>query len=123
MNPKYPYAHSCDLSSTASQRQLEVIKEMMIEGATQLDMSRALNLDKSMISKKIGVWVQTEDFQLWVKQAWVTKYAEMVKENPKLAFNNLTRLFAIMLSKEAPATAEKAAEIVIRAWKPDQDEK
>ena len=119
VNPKRPTAHSFDNSSSASQNQLEAIKSMLAKGATQLEISRVLGIDNSVLSCKIQAWVRTDDFRNWVRFAWVVKYAELVKEDPRTAFKNITRLFAIMLSKETGSDeVKRATEIVIKAWQP-----
>jgi len=89
-------------------RDIERIKPMLLEGKSQLDMSRVLHLRRETVNRKIGRWVQTEDFEVWLKTAWLDKYRNIGDEK---AFDALTKLLGKMVTRKAEIKSEHKEEI------------
>lgn len=88
---------------------IEKIKLMLLERKTQEEMAKELSLRRETVNRKIRRWVQTEDFETWLKTAWLERYA---KVDDAKAFEALTQLVGKMLTrkiekKEQIAIAEK----------------
>ena len=82
---------------------IEHMKPLLIDGKSQLDISLALNKRRETINRKISRWVQTEDFEVWIKTAWLDKYCTV--DNDK-AFDALTKLLGKMVTHKAEIKAE-----------------
>ena len=80
-------------------RDLTIIKQMLLEGKSQLDMSRTLKLRRETVNRKISRWTKTHDFTEWLAEAWLDKYN---KVDDNVAFNALTKL----LCKRMPTKIE-----------------
>ena len=89
--------------SPIDSRDIEHMKPLLIDGKSQLDISLALNKRRETINRKISRWVQTEDFEVWIKTAWLDKYCTV--DNDK-AFDALTKLLAKMVTNKAEIKAE-----------------
>ena len=76
---------------------IERIKPMLIDGKSQLEMSVVLNLRRETVNRKIARWVQTPDFEVWLKTAWVEKYQQVDNET---AFDALTKLMCRMVTQK-----------------------
>lgn len=89
--------------SPIDSRDIEHMKPLLIDGKSQLDISLALNKRRETINRKISRWVQTEDFEVWIKTAWLDKYCTV--DNDK-AFDALTKLLSKMVTHKAEIKAE-----------------
>ena len=98
--------------SRADQRHLPKIKAMLLEGASQLDISRALNLRRETVNRKIHRWMKTEDFETWLKHVWIDLYSTIRGEDPKEAFRQVTKLIAKMMVAKTHAEFEGKLEVV-----------
>ena len=89
-----------------------------MDNKTQLDMSRVLNLRRETVNRKIHRWVQTPDFEVWLKTAWLTKYQAV---DDKTAFDALTKLLGKMVTRkqEIKEDITESRSIVIRVWNED----
>lgn len=85
-------------------RDIELIKPMLLERKSQLDMSRKLGLRRETVNRKIARWIKTEDFELWLKQAWLEKYS---KVDDKTAFEALTKLLGKMVTQKRRVEVEE----------------
>ena len=98
---------------------------MLLEGKSQLDMSRKLKLRRETVNRKIARWVKTEDFELWLKQAWLEKYQ---KVDDKTAFEALTKLLGKMVTQkrkievEENITEKQEVTFTIDSLNPDERE-
>ena len=99
-------------------RDIARIKPMLLEGKNQLDMSRVLHLRRETVNRKINRWVQTEDFEVWLKTAWLDKYRNISDEK---AFDALTKLLGKMVTRKAEIKEQidvTHKQIIVKAWKP-----
>ena len=76
---------------------IEKIKQMLLDNKTYLDMSRELNINRRTVYRKINKWIQTDDFETWLKHAWLEKYQ---KVNNREAFRGLTRLLGYVIARK-----------------------
>jgi IS30 family transposase len=89
--------------STKDQTDIERIKLMLLEGKSQLEISVALNLARETVNRKIQRWIQTPDFELWLKTAWLDKYQKVDDET---AFEALTKLLSRMVTQKREVKEE-----------------
>lgn len=83
--------------SAKDQTDIEQIKLMLLERKSQVEMSVVLNLTRETINRKIQRWIQTPDFELWLKTAWLDKYQKVDDET---AFEALTKLLSRMVTQK-----------------------
>ena len=86
--------------SKADQRHLPIVKNMLLEGKNQLDISRAINRRRETVNRLIGRWMQTKDFEFWLREAWLDKYQ---KVDDVEAFRALTKLLASTFTRKIEA--------------------
>jgi len=82
---------------------IEKIKPMLLDGKSQLEMSVKLKLRRETVNRKIARWVQTRDFEIWLKTAWVEKYQ---KVDDRTAFDALTKLLGKMVTQKREITEQ-----------------
>lgn len=102
--------------SNADKRHLPRIKAFLLEGKNQLDISRALNLRRETVNRKVRRWMQTEDFDLWLKEVWVDLYRQVRREDVKEAFRQVTKLLTKSLGVRADAViahAEATLKVIV----------
>ena len=97
--------------SNADRRHLPKIKAMLLEGASQLDISRTLHLRRETVNRKIQRWMKTEDFEIWLKQIWIELYGEIKREDPREVFRQVTKLIAKMMVAKTHAEIEGKLEV------------
>ena len=101
---------------------IERIKPMLLDRKSQLEMSVALGLRRETVNRKIARWVQTEDFEVWLKTAWVEKYQ---KVDDKTAFDALTKLLGKMVTQRREVTEDVNIQekvLHLHMWKPESAE-
>jgi hypothetical protein len=104
---------SQNLTFTAKdQTDIERIKPMLLERKTQLEISVALGLRRETINRKIARWVQTTDFEVWLKQAWLQKYQTV---DDKTAFIALTTLLGKMVTQKITGEITQK-QVIVRVW-------
>jgi len=91
--------------------QIEKIKQMLLENKTHLDMSQALKIHRRTLYRKIQKWIKTEDFETWLKQAWLQKYQ---KVDDVEAFKGLTRLLGYVITRKLEVK-EHVEQVIIDA--------
>lgn len=96
---------------------IEKIKQMLIERKTQLDISRELGLRRETINRKIRRWIQTDDFEQWLKVAWLKHYQNV---DDKTAFYALTSFVGKMLTRKIEKKQLSVEKIEI-SWKTEND--
>ena len=104
--------------SPTDRRDIELIKPMLLEGKSQLEISIVLKKRRETINRKIGRWVQTDDFEVWLKTAWLDKYRNISDEK---AFDALTKLLGKMVTRKAEINEQidiTHRQIIVKAWKP-----
>lgn len=76
---------------------------MLFNGKTHEEIAEALGVERSTCTHKIHRLVATREFQNALRNEWVQRYTEMVKEDPRLAFKQLSRLVATALTRHIEA--------------------
>jgi hypothetical protein len=89
--------------SAKDQADIAKIKPMLLDGKSQVEMSVALKLRRETVNRKIQRWVQTSDFEVWLKTAWVEKYQ---KVDDRTAFDALTKLLGKMVTQKREVTEQ-----------------
>jgi hypothetical protein len=96
---------------------IERIKPLLLEKKSELEIGVAIGLRRETISRKISKWVQTPDFRLWVKTAYVNKLG---KVDDAEALKSLTRLMIEVLRQEQGIQPTENAPLAIR-WMNDEE--
>jgi hypothetical protein len=105
--------------SAKDKRDIEtVIKPMLLEGKSQLDMSLALKLRRETVNRKISRWTKTRDFEDFIKEAWLEKYQ---KVDDTTAFNALTKMYCKLIGNRTEITEDiNQIELVYHVTKTDE---
>jgi len=106
--------------SNADKKHLPKIKSLLLQGKSQVEISVALGLRRETVNRKIRRWMQTEDFEQWLKEVWLDLYREVRHDNPVEAFRQISKILGRVLEKK-PSLAEQIREIEIR-WEDDESE-
>jgi len=107
--------------SNADRKHLPKIKSLLLQGKSQVEISVALGLRRETVNRKIRRWMQTEDFEQWLKEVWLDLYREVRHDNPVEAFRQISKILGRVLDKKT-SLAEQIREIEIR-WEKDEEKK
>lgn len=68
------------------------IKGYLLENMNQQQIAKEIGKRRETINKKIGRWMQTEDFKIWANTLWLQHHTEVHLEDKKEALRALTKL-------------------------------
>ena len=76
------------------------------------------------IERDVRAWLESGEFEIWLKEEFVLTYPEIKKEDKALAFTEIAKLVGKMLTRRIEAKAEYKEErtFIVKAWKPEQVE-
>jgi len=104
---------------TLKDRYLPRIKQLLLEQKNQKEISLELGLCRETVNRKMQVWIQTDDFTLWLKQAWIDKYQ---KVDDLEAFRALTQLLGKTLTRKIEEQIEISEQVVTVNVTENEDE-
>lgn len=79
------------------------IKQYVLDGKNQTEMSQLLGKRRETVNRKIARWMQTSDFDEWLGSLWLEHYSELRDEDKKEAFRQLTKLFVAKQTRRVEA--------------------
>lgn len=83
--------------STQTQVRLPKIKLGLLKHSTHKEIGIQCHVTEKTIDRDIQTWVRTPDFEQWIKELWLDKYA---KVDDIEAFRAVTKLFAKMMTQK-----------------------
>ena len=104
--------------SAKDQADIEIIKQMILDRKTELEMSETLGLHRTTISRKISRWAKTPDFRNWIKEAWTRKLSRV---NDDLAFRGLTLIMRLIIKYEMETQPSEAQAPSVFRWMTQQE--
>ena len=82
---------------------LPKIKAGLIDHKTTSEIASECSVSRKTISRDIHSWLLTPDFEVWLKEAWLSEY---VKASKKEAFHWLTILLGKMVTRKVETKTE-----------------
>ncbi len=87
--------------STQTEKRISKIKAGLLEGLNYETIGAQCGVTKRTIDRDMKAFVESGEFETWVKQEWARMYAVIQREEPVEAFRNLTKLLGKMVTRKA----------------------
>ena len=92
-------------------RRLPHIKEGLLKGATYDTIAQNLGVGHRTIDRDIQNWVNSGNFESWIKEEWLRLHNIILHEDPTEAYRNITKLVSHMLTRKIEHHEEVYEEI------------
>ena len=103
-------------------RRLPKIKQGLLRGDNYTTIGKACGVTEKTIDRDVKAWIESGDFETWVKEEWLRLHPQIIEKYPTLAYKELTRLIGKMVTKRVEAhTVEEIREIKVNIIKVDRE--
>jgi transposase len=106
--------------SKQTQIRLPRIKQSLLEGLTTDQIGERLHVTEKTIDRDMKAWVDSGDFETWLKEEWLRVYVDIKKIKPIVAFEALNNLVGKMLTRKIEKK-ELSVEKIEISWKMEND--
>jgi hypothetical protein len=87
--------------STHTLKRLPTIKEGLLRGLNRDQIADICKVTHKTIDRDMHAWVQSELFEVWIKEEFITTYPEIKREEKLEAFREISKLVGRMLTRKA----------------------
>jgi len=109
--------------STQTQKRLPQIKASLLKGLNYEQIGTKCGVTEKTIDRDVKAWVDSGDFENWIKEEWIRLHQIVMNESPVEAYRNLTKLVGQMLTRKIQAKSEITQTqrvLHLHMWKPEQ---
>ena len=99
--------------TTQTRKRLPTIKTSILEGLNRDQIAAKLNVTEKTIDRDYKAWVNSEDFETWLKEEWVRLHNIILHEDPTEAYRQISKLVGMMVTRKI----KKKEEIEVREIK------
>ena len=106
--------------STQTQKRLPKIKAGLLKGLNYSQIGSQCGVTEKTIDRDIYKWLNTGDFETWLKEEWVRLHNMIIHENPTEAYRQVTKILGRMVTRKVEAhSIEEIREIKLTWIKDD----
>lgn len=110
--------------STQTQKRLPTIKQGLLTGLNYENIGRKCGVTERTIDRDISNWVDSGQFETWIKEEWMRLHNIIVHEDPVEAYRQITKLVRRMVTQKVEAKEEiiemKAIHVDISVFSDDE---
>ena len=106
--------------STQTLKRLPAIKEGLLKGLNYTQIGGKCGVTEKTIDRDIGKWVESGQFETWIKQEFLRLHTIMIHEYPLEAYRQISKILGRMVTRKAEVkTVEEIREIKL-LWIKDE---
>lgn len=106
--------------STQTLKRLPTIKAGLLKGLNYTQIGNKCGVTERTIDRDIKVWLESGQFETWIKEEWIRLHNLIIHEEPVEAYRQLTKILAKMVTRKAELkTTEEIREIKL-VWIKDE---
>ncbi len=104
-----------------TQQRLPTIKAELIKGTSYPDIGKKLGVTERTIDRDIKAFVNSGDFETWLKEEWLRLHNQVIHEDPVEAYRNVSKLISRMITQrqELKADITERQIKIVRMWQPN----
>ena len=87
-------------------KRLPIIQQGLLKGLTRDQIGAKCGRTEKTIDRDIKAWVESGQFETWIKEEWIRLHHIIIHENPTEAYRQLTRLLGQTLTRRIESKAE-----------------
>lgn len=92
--------------STQTVKRLPIITDGLIKGLNYTQIGSKCGVTEKTIDRDVKAWVESGQFETWIKQEWMRLHQIIIHEDPMEAYRNISKLVAKMITRKAEFKAE-----------------
>ena len=110
--------------SQQTKRRLPHIKKGLLTGLTYEQIGNKLGVTRRTIDRDVHSWLNTGDFETWLKEEWVRLHNIIIHNDPTEAYRQVTKILGRMVTRKIEAhKIEEVREIKLTWIKDETQEK
>lgn len=109
--------------SIQTQRRLPKIKTGLLKGLNYTKIGTSCGVTERTIDRDVKAWVESGEFETWVKQEWVRLHGLIVKAYPEIAYKELSRILGRMVTRKIEKTVDVEVRSIELSWKHDSSDR
>jgi len=102
--------------STQTQKRLPKIKAGLLKGLNYSQIGSQCGVTEKTIDRDIYKWLNTGDFETWLKEEWVRLHNMIIHENPTEAYRQVTKILGRMVTRKVEAHSIEEIREIKLSW-------
>ena len=110
--------------STQTLKRLPAIKEGLLKGLNYTQIGGKCGVTEKTIDRDIGKWVESGEFETWIKTEFLRLHTIMIHEYPLEAYKQISKIMAKMVTRKAEIQERldvTTRQFVIKMWMPPNE--
>lgn len=87
-------------------KRLPHIKEGLLKGNNYTTIGQKCGVTERTIDRDIKSWLQSGDFEDWIKTMWIELHGKITAEDPTEAYRQVSKLMAKMITQKQEIKAD-----------------
>ena len=111
--------------SQQTRPRLPRIKEGLLKGDNYTVIGEACAVTRRTIDRDIATWIESEEFETWIKEEWLRLHQIIIDKDPGHAYDKVTQLFQKMIAHKVEKNInvkEQIEETITLQVTDDEDE-
>ena len=93
--------------STQILKRLPQIKYGLLHGLTYIQIGESCGVTERTIDRDVKAWVESGEFETWIKQEWVRLHNIILHEDPVEAYRQITKILGHMVTRKIEKKEQK----------------
>jgi len=108
--------------SMQTRKRLPQIKVGLLKGLNYTQIGEKCGVQEKTIDRDIAKWLESGDFETWIKAEWVRLHNLTIHDNPELAYKELSRILGRMVTRRVESKHTEEIREIKLIWKVKEDE-
>ena len=106
--------------STQTMKRLPQIKQGLLKGHNYTKIGTSCGVTEKTIDRDVKAWVESGEFETWVKQEWIRLHGLIVKAYPEIAYKELSRIIGRMVTRKVETKEDVTIRHIELSWKHEE---
>ena len=102
--------------TTQTRRRLPTIKSNLLQGLSYGQIGDILGVTEKTIDRDMKAFVESGQFETWIKQEWIRLHTAVIKDNPTEAYRQVSKLLSRMVTRKAEIKAIEETREIKLVW-------
>ena len=88
---------------TQTLKRIPQIKKGLLTGLNYQQIGDSVGVTEKTIDRDVKQWLNSGDFETWVKEEWVRLHTQIIHDNPTEAYKQISRIVGRMVTRKLEA--------------------
>ena len=101
-------------------RRLPTIKKGLLTGLTYEQIGDKIGVTRRTITRDIKTWLESGDFETWLKEEWMRLHNIIIHEDPVEAYRQITKIMSRMVTRRLETAHTETLREIKLTWIKDE---